>query len=73
LASRAFFAHFCSKESLNLGDNKNDLGRHHRFQPRKFVQLAQIEPLYYHENKSLERFPGSSTVEHSAVNGELQE
>ena len=55
-----------------LIDNKNDLGRHHRFQPRKFVQQAQIEPLYYHENKSLERFPGSSTVEHSAVNRELQ-
>jgi len=55
-----------------LIDNKNDLGRHRRFQPRKFVQQAQIEPLYYHENKSLERFPGSSTVEHSAVNRELQ-
>src|SRR5439155_26047139 len=53
-------------------DNKNDLGMHRRVQTTKFVQQAQIEPLYYHENKSLVRFPGSSTVEHSAVNRELQ-
>ena len=34
--------------------------------PPKLV--ASQEPLYYNENTSVARFPGSSTVEHSAVN-----